>query len=173
MPAPLVVAAIPWILGALAGGALTAWATGSDDEWKDKDVFNSRMRDLQLGILQLNTLLAQQTKLDAPTRKMWADYVKLWSAYYRDIGTLTFFGPSASEISESKRFADLLSKWIAYYAKTFGPLPTGMMPASTPTSNYVPIGAPGQKTEWGKIALYAVGIFTGGLVLSSFIKSKF
>lgn len=164
MPGPLV-AAIPWVLSALGGGALSLWATSSDDEWRDVNVFNSRMRQIQLGILQLNTVIAQcpAEKLDANGRKVWKDFVLVWSGFYRDVGRKVF-SADKDEVSEAKRFAAQLNQWIGLVAQKCGPLPTGLMPAldKPPESPLNP---------WGKIILYGLGITTGGVVLAVIFRS--
>jgi hypothetical protein len=134
MPLPLVV---PVILGSLAaGGGLTAWLLESDDEWADATVFNTRMSEIHMGILQLNELLAQckpiHTSDNKSTLQSWRDFVKSWAGFYRDVGKLTF-DPDSQTIAEGKRKAAQLQKWLdGYKALCGGKLPAGSMTLTLP-----------------------------------------
>lgn len=124
----MVLPAIPWILGALGGGLLMQWAGESDDEWGDSEVFNSRMREIHVGILQLNTLISKCKTMTADVDS-WRQLVNLWSQFYREIGSV-WLDPSDSAIFEAKRFAARLAQFIDAYQVNCGELPTGMMPVN-------------------------------------------
>lgn len=165
MPIPAV--AIPWILGALGGGTLWAWVSSSDDEWAHADVFNSRMREIHTGILQLNNIIAKcgpitgkKSEIDA-----WRTFVTLWSQFYRDIGTVTF-APSSEVILEARHHASTLAKWLDIYKQLCGPLPSGLMPADTPAPNTK------KPMHWSQLIIWAVVIATGGYVASNYLKSR-
>lgn len=149
MPLPLV--AIPWIIGALGGGLLTAWAMDSNDVWDDAEVFNSRMLEIHTGILQLNRLFSTcQAFKDRPdTVIAWKQFIVLWTTYFRNVGNV-WFSPSDAEIAEAKRFAQKLALYIDTYKNMCGEIPTGMMPIADPDQPRPPM-------TWQGVAL-GIGI---------------
>jgi hypothetical protein len=157
---------VPIVLGALGGGTLMEWARAPDDDWSDADVFNSRMRSIHMGTLQQNELFAKcegiHTPDNAGTLREWRDYVKLWSAFYKDVGTVSL-APNIQKIKEAKRLASILHTWIGNYAELCGgKLPVGELAI---TLNEAPMGPPEGKPPlsfWEKFAIGAA-IGAGGL----------
>lgn len=166
MPAPLVVATLPYILAALGGGTLYAWATASDDEWSSSTAFNSRMRQIHVAMLQLNDLYAKCPQMHEKAHEgdlnAWRSFMVLWHKFYQETGK-PFFGPSASVIAEARNFASSLSKWLEVYPAICGAsLPTGLSP--------IPPPAPPKSTGWGSIIIGSVALATVGYVAASYLR---
>jgi hypothetical protein len=97
------------------GGAIWEWLRPENDPaWSDRAVFNDRMRQLQSNIANLNSAFSSCAEFMSNPQQLsaWRAYRTNWSAYYKDIGSLTLFDPNEAQINNGKLYASQLAKWI-------------------------------------------------------------
>lgn len=146
--------------GVAAGSAIHYWLTKSTDAWREREVFNARMRDMHSLALALNDgfstcarFTSNHTQLSA-----WRGIRDNFGKFYGDVGTINWGSPSEAQVAQAKDYASKLYFWVGEYKR----LKCG--PAITPASNVDPY-APNDPTEtsnptdWAAVAKWvAVGL---------------
>jgi len=144
-----------------AGAALNHWLTADPDAWNDKDVFNSRMRDMQglAEALQNGFSQCQAFTKNEAQVKAWRTTRDGFSRFYGDVGRLDYLGPSSAQVSEAKQYASRLYWWADEYVRRYrcgpalvsdsgGIVPTPYEPPKPKTENPFDWG---EALKWGAI----------------------
>lgn len=115
MPVPFIALAylVPGLIA--AGGVAWEWMRPEKDpEWADKTVFNDRMRQLQTHLLDMNKALSACPSFTKNSANLsaWRNFLKNWSAWYKEVGKLEYFAPNDSQISNAKLYTSQLIHWV-------------------------------------------------------------
>lgn len=169
MVLPLIPIAIG-LTGTAAGAALNHWLTNTPDAWSDRNVFNARMRDMQLLATALNTGLTHCPEITSNDAQLsaWRAARDGFSRFYHDIGALNYLGPNDAEIEQAKSYASKFYFWTGEYNRLDcgSKIPTPIDPAKPPA----PVGS--NLTDWATIIKWSV-IGIGGAFLIKTVSDLF
>ncbi len=117
MPIPLI---YPLVIGGMAAGAaLQAWLGQAEDAWEDKNTFNARVAELHGFALALNNGFAgcKPFMSNAAQLAAWRNVRDGFGKWYGEVGTLTTFDPSDSEVAQAKDYAAKFYFWNSEYER--------------------------------------------------------
>ena len=151
--------------GAAASAALGYWFSQPEDAWKDNDVFNARMRDMQAlaEALQAGFAKCPAFLKNAPLLQSWRGARDGFSKFYGDIGT-RYLDPNESIVAQAKDYAARFYQWNLEYTRICG----GPNLAPTPQIDpYAPPPPADTGTDWVGVAKWsAIGI-SGAFLLKT------
>lgn len=112
---------LPLIIAGAAGAAalgayLNSWLSDDHDAWRDADVFNARMREMQQTALVLQDALARCPAFmnDKNQVQSWRVARDGFSKFYGDVGKV-WMDPSDEVIAQAKDYATRFYQWAGQY----------------------------------------------------------
>ena len=172
MPIPLI---YPLLIGGVAAGAaLQAWLGATEDAWDDKNTFNARVAEMHGFALALNNGLAGcQAFMSHPAQlAAWRNVRDGFGKWYSEVGTLTTFDPSDSEIAQAKDYASKFYFWNTEYERLKCGDHISGAGGKDPYAQNDPIPS---QTDWAPIIKWAaigIGLAYAGKIVTDLLPNR-